>query len=879
MTDLVPSAPAPAWAEVTIRILDRQRAGYPVEITLDGEREFPRGYLAARVVRLLAPDTRDSEVGERLFELLFADPCLLEAWTESRGRSPRRRVRLRIDPFELRPLPWELLPSAPGKPAGSLAADQNTPFSRYLPSPAKQGRLIAERPLKALVAIANPEDLADYHLPPLDVAAEERALEAIAAGIAEERLLATLLKPPVTRAALLKELQKGYHLLHLVAHGGSQRSSGEPGLFLGDERNRATLATQGEVAGMVESLGDSLRLVFLASCHSAGGGSVAFQGLAPALLAAGVPAVVAMRERVPAETVRQFALAFYQRLEAHGAADLAANEARRALFTRGLPGAACPVLYMRLKDDVLFVPTPQPNRFVADPGTASKPVATPGVEPRRLRSVPPAARRPLLQGLLNGVDGSTGDYFHPPLSSGEAVRLALRAAEAGRSTGPESWRQRLSQDHLGEEVNPTDLASAGWGVIFAQDADPEIREALEPLLRHRQRQAGKRVEQRFRELNGEAGLRRGESKIDFLRRHGIGHGPPDPDKLPYYLLLVGSPEEISYQFQSQLDVQYAVGRLCLDSLAAYRSYAEAVVAAETRGTGQPRRAAFFGVENADDRMTFLTSEYLVRPVAERLRSECGSGSGGRPAWDIETVLGEAASKDRFAGLLGGPQPPALLFTACHGVAFPNGDRRQLGHQGALLCSDWPGRAAWRAHGQRELPEEHYYSGDDVPSDARLAGLIAFHFACYGAGTPHCDSYGAANEGGARVLAPRDFVARLPQRLLEQGALAVVGHLDRAWGYSFIWKGTDDTRVFEQALQRLLAGHPVGSALEAFHLKFAELSADLMTERARIDSGKGPDETLLASLWTAAQDARNYVILGDPAARLPAAADAGVGGKG
>jgi hypothetical protein len=874
MIDHGPSSTAPACADVTIRILDRQKAGYPVEITLDGEREFPRGYLTPRVLRLLAPGTQENEVGERLFELLFADSRLLAAWAETRGRSPRRRVRLRIDPLELRPLPWELLPSAPGKPAGSLAADQNTPFSRYLPSPAKQGRLISERPLRALVAVASPEDLADYHLPALDVAAEERALVGIAAGIAEERLVATILKPPVTRAALLKELQKGYHLVHLVAHGGSQRSSGEPGLFLADERNRATLLTQGELAGMVESLGDCLRLVFLASCCSAAGGSEAFQGLAPALLAAGVPAVVAMRERIPAETVRQFALSFYQRLEAHGAADLAANEARRALFTRGLPGAACPVLYMRLKDDALFVHTRPSARSVALPtGTVSESVAIPGaLPPRRLRKRSPAAESSVLEVLLNGVDGSTGEYFHPAFSSREAVRLALRAAaEAG-------WRRRLDRDHLGEEVNPTDLASAGWGVIFAQDADREIREALEPLLRHRRQQAGRRVEQRFRDLSGEAGLRRGESKIDFLQRHGIGHGPPDPDKIPYYLLLVGGPEEISNEFQSQLDVQYAVGRLCLDSPAAYRRYAEAVVAAETRGTGQPRRAAFFGVENADDRMTFLTSEYLVRPLAETLRREHGSGSGGRPGWDIETIVGEEARKERLAGFLGGPKTPALLFTACHGVGFPSGHRRQLGHQGALLCSDWPGCAAWRAHGQRELPEDHYYSGDDVPSDARLAGLIAFHFACYGAGTPHRDSYGPANEGGARVLAPRDFVARLPQRLLEQGALAVVGHLDRAWGYSFIWKGTDDTRVFEQALQRLLAGHPVGSALEAFHLKFAELSADLMAERVRIDSGKGPDESLLASLWTAAQDARNYVILGDPAVRLPAAADVGIGGK-
>ena len=352
-----------SFADLEIRVLDKQERGYPVEITFNGDQEFPRGFLDPAVQPLIER-SKPQETGEKLFQWLFAESSLQTAWAQARGQRPLRRIRFRIDATapELHALPWELLRDpGNGQPPQDITAMEATPFSRYLAGQWIPGSPIIKRPIRILVAVANPSNLEDYDLSPIDIAQEFALLEEAAAGHSNIEL--TKLAEPCTLSALESALRKGIHILHFVGHGQYLKEKGEAILYLADQSNRVATVTDKQLNEMLArqltdaaiAPDDQLRLVYLSSCQTAVRSPAdAFLGLAPRLVASGVPAVLAMQDLVPVKAAHEFSRSFFSELLDHGEVDRASNAARSTLLTAGIRGAGIPVLFMRLRSGQLF---------------------------------------------------------------------------------------------------------------------------------------------------------------------------------------------------------------------------------------------------------------------------------------------------------------------------------------------------------------------------------------------------------------------------------------------------------------------------------------------------------------------------------------------
>jgi hypothetical protein len=454
-----------------------------------------------------------------------------------------------------------------------------------------------------------------------------------------------------------------------------------------------------------------------------------------------------------------------------------------------------------------------------------------------------------------GIEADTGACL-PGLTEADLDRIDPDRKEV-RGRG-----ERGAGEHLAiTDIDPNNLEEAGWCVVFASDVEPAVKNALQPLLTLRESQA-KRL---FKVFEGTSGVLPGDDARQWLERQGGDFRIVDPENgIPVYVLLVGSPARIPFEFQYVLDLYWNVGRLDFDTPEEYRAYAESVVAYEAGATVPHRKhAAIFTVKNDGDRATGLLHDQLAQPLA-------AGGDGVRPLSAIKgvqvtAVLGEAATKERLSALLSGREPagpPAFLFTGSHGVKYKMTDPMQREKQGAILCQDWPGFG--------KVAPEHVMTAADIPADAQIHGLIHFLFACYGGGCPTEDNFGLGTGEPPKPLVKEPIVARLPQRLLTKGALASLAHVDRAWAYSFqSQRSTPQVQEMRDVMVRILQGQRIGQSTDSFNMRWAVLSAELQESQNLRESFADQlvSSAQLANRYVARNDARNYIVIGDPAVRI------------
>jgi hypothetical protein len=386
----------PGFVDLLIRIGSAGAEGrqYPVEAVIDGQAEFFGGNLELDPEALLAQALDVAAYGEILSAALFSRPIQRaydHAFSRARERcAGRLRLRLQIDPdaSELQALRWERLTLRQEGRTTPAAVAMQTPFSRYTALEQERPAPLSERPIQMLIAVANPQGLEDWRLPPADVEREVSSLWEGLASLASPANLTISVLPGrsglstrlvealqgrggrvltgMTGIAALSDLMRQFHVVHLIAHGSFRPGpSGSPGstrLLLEAPDGAPDLVTDDELASRWGAAAPLPRLVYLAACESAVRGdsaTQAFVGLGPKLVAAGVPAVVAMQDQVPMDVSTALTRRFFESLLLHGAVDQALNEARWLLYERRSLDWSIPVLYMRLEEGRLFSPDPQ----------------------------------------------------------------------------------------------------------------------------------------------------------------------------------------------------------------------------------------------------------------------------------------------------------------------------------------------------------------------------------------------------------------------------------------------------------------------------------------------------------------------------------------
>jgi hypothetical protein len=337
--------------EVTDSPVDRMRA--PQEVTYD-ERVLVRSLrnLERKHIRLADCIGLGGALADMLLPPTVRSMFLRSL--EAVGPDQGLRLRLVLDEPQLANLPWEYLYLArsSGEPGrdGFLALDPRLSLVRHESIPMAPGSVIATMPLKIVVGLSAPSGA-----PKLDLSAERGFIEAALEGV--EGIEVDFVEHLTVQK--LEAACQGAHLFHFAGHGlfdWEAKSEGAGTILLEDSGGDAYPYPAENLALTLRGAG--VRLVVLGACESGRRDGVnVWSGVAPALMRAGIPGVVAMQYEIYDDSSIAFSRRFYQSLAVGLSLDEAVTTGRLGILNVEGPDDVdwgVPVLYMRSPDGIIF---------------------------------------------------------------------------------------------------------------------------------------------------------------------------------------------------------------------------------------------------------------------------------------------------------------------------------------------------------------------------------------------------------------------------------------------------------------------------------------------------------------------------------------------
>jgi len=409
----------------------------------------------------------------------------------------------------------------------------------------------------------------------------------------------------------------------------------------------------------------------------------------------------------------------------------------------------------------------------------------------------------------------------------------------------------------------------GWGLVLPDDdsvgaaakaAGEDAPEPIQKLLRSRPNSPVLRY--------------RGDLQQRYLRRYYPNRAPQDlsvqaprpglgEGRVPQYLLIYATPEEIPWPVQYALNMSTFVGRLDLGrrpgETQALENYVTALVSDWEGQTCAPAKPVVWSTDHGSNDITRLMGQAIAENVWKKFQQDPDFKDGVR-------LDGANATGAALAAALA-ERTPGLVVTTSHGMTGPLDNKAGLlAHLGDLVDAQFKPLgasqlAAWNPCGAIWYAHACCAAGSD--EESRYKGLM-----------PDTSPIGTLLNGVAAAAGAT--IAPLPRALLglERPLRAFVGHVEP----TFDWTLRDPankqvvTHVLQAALYERLFQQdrrtPIGYALQDVYKEAGTFYGAWQDAVKGINSNIPGMRDWALYRQLAAMDRQTLVIIGDPTVCLP-----------